>query len=493
MKHLVLPAARGILGTVLGFALGGCGGDDPGPSILLITLDTTRADRLSCYGYDKPTTPNIDRLAADGVRFTNAYAVSSWTLPTHASLFTGKFPSSHGAKYDPEGPINLVQGIKGDPRWDAYKARPIAENEVTLASLLAERGYTTGAVVAGPWLKRVFRLDKGFEFYDDSNFEDLGEAVGELNGRPAEDVTRAAIEFVDAHGDEPFFLFLNYYDPHFPRAPREPFRSRFWPHPIERNPSPECQNALYDAEVAYMDAHVGALLDHLRERGLYEDLWIVVLSDHGELMGEDDLWGHGDSLFEKEIEIPLLIKEPGAERRRGVDDSFVQQVDLLPTILERVGIELPANVQGVPIGSGGAHPIVAETNPLPFMSATKLDRRQKGEWRVLLHDKEKFVWSGEGNHALYDLARDPLELENRAALEPETARRMQGALEMYFASLPPPGATGEVIQPTDQVLKELQSLGYLGDAPPQAPAPAPAPADPPEESSNSGSSPPSSP
>jgi arylsulfatase A-like enzyme len=486
---LAPSVARGLLGTVLVLALYGCGRNEDRPSILLITLDTTRADRLSCYGYDKPTTPNLDRLAEDAVRFTNAYAVSSWTLPTHASIFTGKFPASHGAKYDPEGPINLVQGIKGNPGWKAYSARPLAENEVTLARILREQGYATAGIVAGPWLKRVFSLDKGFDSWDDSNFVDLGQGVGELNGRPAQDVTRAAIEFVDAHADEPFFLFLNYYDPHQPRLPPQPHLGRFWSRPIDN--SAECQNALYDAEVQYMDAHIGVLLDHLRERGLYEDLWIVVVSDHGELMGEDGLWGHGDSLSEQEIEIPLLIKEPGAGRRRGVDDGYVQQVDLMPTILERLGLTPPPNMQGLPIGSGAAHPIVAETNPLPFMSESRTDWRQKGEWRALLHGDEKFLWSGEGHHALYDLARDPLELENRAALEPETARRMQGALEMYFASLPPPGATGEVTQPSEEILEQLEGLGYLGGSSP--PAPEPAPATPPKPNPSPGSSPPSTP
>ncbi len=488
--------ARAFLAFLLAASLGGCGGDSRKPSVLLITLDTTRADRLSCYGYGKPTSPNLDRLAADGLRFENAYAVSSWTLPTHASLFTGKFPSAHGAKYDPEGPLNLVQGIKGNENWSAYRARPMAENEITLASLLRDHGYATGAVVAGPWLKRVFSLDKGFESYDDGNFLDLGKNVGELNGRPAADVTRAALEFVDAHREEPFFLFLNYYDPHGPYVPPEPHLSRFWPHPIERTPSAECQNALYDAEIQYMDLHIGALLDQLRECGLYEDLWIVVVSDHGELMGEEGLWGHGDSLTQPEIHVPLLIKEPGADRPRGVNDAFVQQVDVMPTLLARLSIAPPPNMQGLPIGSHEAHPIVAETNPLPFMSAQKTDWRQKGEWRTLVHRDKKFLSSSLGNHALYDLARDPFELENRAALEPETAHAMEQALEQYFSSLPAPGATGAVEQPSAEVLQELEGLGYIGEATPHAPAPTPAPpTTPPQGTSNpaSGSSKPSKP
>ncbi len=452
----------------------GCSGSER-PSILLITLDTTRADRLSCYGYEKSTSPNLDRLAADGVRFTNAYAVSSWTLPTHASLFTGKFPSAHGAKYDPEGPLSLVQegGIKGNPAWEAYRARPLAENEVTLAEILREHGYATGAVVAGPWLKRVFTLDKGFEHYDDSNYVDHGMGVGQLNGRLAEDVTRAAIEFVDAHEGQPFFLFLNYYDPHSPYVPPEPHRSRFWPHPIPMQPSTECKNALYDAEIQYMDVHVGALVEHLKARGVYEDLWIIVTADHGELMGEEGLWGHGDSLSEPEIKIPLLVKEPGPARPRRTDDAFVQQIDVLPTLLQRLGIAPPPNIQGSSIGSTSAHPIVAEVNPLPFMTAAKTDWRQRGDWQTLVHRNHKFLNNSLGNDALYDLAADPRELENRVALDPERAREMGQALERYLKSLPEPGAVGPVGEVDEELLQELRGLGYIGGEEPGAPSPSP--------------------
>ncbi len=440
----------------------GCAREKRRPSILLVTLDTTRADHLSCYGYAKPTSPNVDRLAADSIRYVNAYATSSWTLPTHASLFTGKLPTAHGATFDPEGPLHLTQegGIKGNASWDAYRARPLARDELTLAELLRRDGFATGAVVAGPWLKRVFSLARGFDAYDDGHFVDLGAKVGELNGRPAEDVTRAAIEYVDTHADRPFFLFLNYYDPHSPWLPPEPHKSAFWSGPEPQRPSPDYASALYDAEIQYADLHLGRLLDHLKARGLYDDCWIVVTADHGELLGDEGLWGHGDSLFQSEIHIPLLVKEPGVDHPRGVSDAFVQQIDLLPTLLQRLSIPIPRGIQGTPIADLPGHPIVAEVNPLPFMSATKKDARQIGGWRALIAANDKLVWSELGHHALYDLVKDPGETTNRYAVEPERARQLQQILAAYVATLPAPGEVGPVEQPDEETRRLLESLGY---------------------------------
>ena len=135
------------------------------PNILLITLDTTRADRLSCYGYERDTSLWLDTLAKESVMYTKAIAPSSWTLPSHASLFTGKFTSSHGARYDPNGPLMLTDAIKGPSTWNQYRARSISTNERTLAEILKGVGYTTGAVVGSPWLKRIFGISKGFDYH----------------------------------------------------------------------------------------------------------------------------------------------------------------------------------------------------------------------------------------------------------------------------------------------------------------------------------------
>jgi arylsulfatase A-like enzyme len=456
-----------------------CGKRVDGPNVLLITLDTTRRDHLGMYGYPIPTSPSLDRLAKDALVYTRAYATSSWTMPTHASMFTGKFPSAHGANYDPEGPLNLGEGIGA--QYGAYRARPIAADEVTLAQLLTEHGYATGGIIAGPWLLERFRLGKGFEHYDD-------EGVTALNGRPAKEVTDAAIEYVDEHEDDAFFLFLNYYDPHSPwwKAPPvdangqptgapEPLQDVRPVFPPGVNPSQvdslTYARICYDAEIRYMDREIGRLLDHLRLRGLYENTWIFVLADHGDLigdpvLGETGLWGHGDSLTEAEIHIPFLVKEPGPGARKGEDPTLVQQVDILPTILQRLGIALPPHVQGKPIGE--KHPIVAELYKLPMMNLriegpNAKDWRHLGDWRVLVDGKDKYGWSSNDTHFLIDLARDPEERTNVVEQKPALAQRLDQALKAYIKVLPKPGATGEVEQPTPAELELLKSLGYVGE------------------------------
>ncbi|MFC1657678.1 sulfatase-like hydrolase/transferase, partial [Candidatus Moduliflexota bacterium] len=157
------------------------------PNIILITLDTTRRDRLGCYGCTSPTSPVLDKLAGESLLYTRAIAPSNWTLPSHASLFTGKFTASHGARFDPEGPLSLGGHLEGPEEfWGAFRARGLGEDEETLAAILAAAGYATGGVAAGPWLKRAFGLDRGFSFWDDGQ-------ISTENGRTADQVTPAAL------------------------------------------------------------------------------------------------------------------------------------------------------------------------------------------------------------------------------------------------------------------------------------------------------------
>jgi arylsulfatase A-like enzyme len=344
------------------------------PNVLVLSLDTTRADRLGIYGYERPTSPVLDRLAHDGAWYERAYTTATWTLPAHASLFTGKFPKSHGARYDPDGPLVLGDEIHGRADWKRIRARGLGPDEHTLAEHLRQAGYRTGGVVAGPWMKAVFGLSRGFEHWDDS-------AITSVNGRPASAVTGAALAWLDAPdaAGQPFFLFLNYFDAHTPFYP--PANLIDLVVPKEERPRGEAKNDrdlsnLYDAEIRAMDFHIGRVLDRLREKDLYDSTLIVAVADHGELLGEHGARGHGASLFEPELRIPLLVKPPRGEDPRGARDELIQISDVFPLILARVGLSIPAGTQAAfPPPQGRM--AFAEVNPLKGIG-------RRGAWRAVI-------------------------------------------------------------------------------------------------------------
>ena len=416
-----------LAGPALALGFTRCRGRIEKPNVVLMTLDTTRRDRLGCYGYSRPTSPNLDALAERSVVFDRAVAASSWTLPSHASIFTGKFPSSHGADYDPQGPLRLTQAIEGPEEWAEYRASGLSPSESTLAHLLREQGYETAAVVGGPWMKRVFGLDRGFETYDE-------EGIGDVNGRLASEVTTAALEFLE-RTERPFFLFLNYFDPHGPYEAPSPFGGSFGQEPSDR----------YDEEILYMDHHIGRFLDGMKRGGLFEDSLIVVTADHGELLGEHGKMGHGASLFEEEIRVPFLVKYPGEEVAPGRSGEPIHHVDVLALVLERLGLS--------PSGRS-RHALLAEVNPLEFMS-------HDGSWRALYLGRHKFLWNSLGNHALYDLEEDPGERNDLSGTDPDRIRLAIGVLDRVFASLPPPGEPGPPATLDEETLKALRSLGYV--------------------------------
>ena len=412
------------------------------PNILLVTLDTTRSDRLGCYGYDQDTSPELDRLASESIVYHRAYSTSSWTLPAHASLFTGKFPSSHGARYEEDGPLKLTSAIDGPKAWDQIAVRTLAANEITIAEILQKNGYRTGAAVGGPWLKRIFGLSKGFEFYDD-------DGISSVNGRAATDVSDAGIRFLDQMDDRPFFLFLNYFDAHFPYKPPAAFRPLF-----HNEVGSVPQSRLYDAEIRYADLELGRLVTELRERGLYDETLILVTADHGELLGEHGTTGHSDFLYQEVIRIPLILKLPASNRTPlRPEDSPIQLLDLFPMILAHADISAPPGIQAA-LPSEPRHPIVAEIYP----SQTK---RRKGNWRVLIEDHWKLLWSSTGAHALFDLDRDPEESVNRMSEFPERGRSMAAALERYLEALPEPGPAGPPARIDAETERALQELGYI--------------------------------
>ncbi len=404
--------------------------------IVLVSIDTLRADRLPAYGYDGVATPAIDRLAADGVLFERAYSHSPQTLPAHVSLFTGRLPFEHGVR------DNL--GFAVGPE------QPL------LPELLAPLGYRSAAFVSSYVLRKEVGLARGFAHYDDRLPAAAPDAPSVSVQRDGGDSLDAAERWLDGLGgaDARLFLFLHLYEPHTPYAP----------------PARFAHYAPYDGEIAYADEIVGRLLDGLRARDLYDEALIVLLSDHGEGLGDHGEDEHGIFLYDEAIRVPLVVKLPagrGAGRRVSVP---VQHIDLLPTLLDLAGAPLPNGLQGrslQPLLAGHA-----DGWPRRRIYAEALHPRYHFGWSelyALTTDRQRYIQAP--REELYDLVADPGERENIAPQRARTVRELRAALDTLRDGARP-AAPAPV---SDDALRRLQSLGYVGsggvvgpDAPAQA-------------------------
>ena len=389
--------------------------------IILISIDTLRADRLPAYGYEGVATPAIDRLAAEGVLFERAYSHSPQTLPAHASMFTGKLPVDHGVR------DNLGFALGAD--------QPL------LPDLLAPLGYRSAAFVSSYVLRKEVGLARGFETYDDR----LPAASPEMSiaqvQRDGAESLAAAEEWLDGNADSPFFLFLHLYEPHTPYEPPERF-ARYDP---------------YDGEIAYADEITGRLLDSLRTRGLYDDSLIILLSDHGEGLGDHGELEHGIFLYDETIRVPLIMKLPGSREAGRRVTAPVQHVDLLPTLLDLTGAAPVTDSAGKSLrplldGEGAAWPerqLYAEAlYPRYHFGWSELYALTTGQFRYIQAPREE----------LYDLIADPAERDNLALQRGRTVRDLRAGLDAVRGD----GALQSPAAVSDDVLQRLRSLGYLG-------------------------------
>lgn len=432
--------------------LPGCGAEERSPTpvapanVLLITLDTTRADHLGLYGYARPTSPVLDLLAKESRVYERAYSTSSWTLPAHASLFTGLVPTTHGARKDPEGELILSAEVATPESWTIYRANAPREDVPTIAELFTAAGWSTGAIVGGPWMKRPFGLARGFQHYDDDDVV--------ADGRRGSAITERARAWLRG-AKKPFFLFLNYFDPHTPYGAPASYTKRV----LEGRPPPpglspdQKQALLYDAEIRYTDDQIGLLLNELRQAGLYDSSWIVVTADHGELLGEHGRTGHGLTLDEVLVRVPLIVKPPAGLWPPARIAEPVLLTDIMPMLLDAIGLPIPDGVQGTVPGRARG-PIFAEVNPLPAES-------EDGDYQAWIEGDWKLLWNSNGRHRLYDLGRDPGESRDLGPDEPARLAEMIDRMNRYVASLPKPDRTRPA-RPVDKDTAEaLRSLGYV--------------------------------
>lgn len=383
-------------------------------SVVLISVDTLRSDRLSAYGYGQATSPHLDALAREGVLFEHAYSHSPLTLPSHASMLTGSLPPRHGVR-------------------DNHGYRLGAELP-TLAAHLVDAGYRTGAVVSSMVLRRDVGLDRGFEFYDDEMPRRRNDRTfAQRSGR--ESIARAVswLDTIDAQA--PFFLWLHLFEPHTPRDAPEPYASRF--------------RDSYDAEVAHADALLGQFLAALRQRNRYDEVLIVVVSDHGEGLGDHGESEHGIFLYRESLQVPLILRLPHGRRggERSVEPAGL--VDLLPTVLARIGVAAPVDVDGRDL-------FAEQTGPAePIYSETFFARHQYGwsELRSAIDGALHYIQAPRPE--LYDLREDPREVH-------ELLRRGRDgtSLAAWIEEIGKGVESTANVSPADRA--RLASLGYVG-------------------------------
>ncbi|HLE84835.1 MAG TPA: sulfatase-like hydrolase/transferase, partial [Thermoanaerobaculia bacterium] len=417
----------------------GCRSDSPeglprapeGTPVVLVSIDTLRSDRLPAYGYAAGDTPALDALAADGIVYERAYIHSPTTLPSHASILTGLLPPDHGVR-------------------DNLGYRLEASRLPYLPEILRAAGYRTGGFVSAYVLRSAVGLDAGFDTFDDQvEFRDR-QGLGELQRSGRETLARA-LEWLDSVGDEPFFLFLHIYEPHTPYDPPEPFASRL--------ASP------YDGEVAAADRVVGRLVEALEERGLYDRSLLVVLSDHGEGLMDHGEQEHGILLYREALQVPLLVKLPGAERSAVRVAAPAQLVDVVPTVLDLLGLERPGGLPGESL-------LALETRqgePRSIYSETYYPRLHLGwsDLASIVRDRHHLIQGPEPE--LYDLVSDPAETRDVLRDERRAYAALRDALGEIDRELQAPG---EVDSETRQ---KLAALGYVGSAGAAAEGPLPDP------------------
>jgi len=398
-------------------------------NLLLVTLDTTRADRIHAYGFDGIATPNLDRLAREGILFEQAVAPAPLTLPAHSSIFTGKFPPAHGVR-DNGGFF-------------------LDDSETTLAERLRDRGFATGGFVGAYVLDHKWGVSQGFETYFDdfdlTKYQSL--SLGSVD-RPGDEVADKALAWLDRIGSRRFFGWVHFYDAHSPYQPPEPFASRYAGHP-------------YIGEIAFVDSQVGRLLSYLDTHDLARNTVVVVMGDHGESLGEHGEGTHGFFVYQATLHVPLLIRAPfDSMAGRRVTDT-VRSIDILPTALDLLGVQTGEQFEGasvVPLMTGARKEL-----GLGAYSEAVYPRFHFGwsDLRALTSGRYKYVAAPRPE--LYDLQQDPTESKNIYPERPALGDRMQqelSALERRMSAAAPAAKTDVEVDPDAR--QRLAALGYVG-------------------------------
>lgn len=454
------------------------------PNIVVVVLDSVRRDHLSHYGYHRSTTPNLDRVAADAVTFRNAYSASSWTIPSHASLFTGLYPTAHRADFD---------------------TRHLDSRHQTIAELAASAGYRTACFTANGFISHHTNLDHGFQ--DSVDIRRPGPFQKGMLGRFSRGMyrrwhqsrgkdrgstrlTRLAERWLtEMDRETPFLLFLNYMDCHLPYKLRTPDRYRFI-EPEHRDRADavpqdpfatmasgrelsetelEDLQGLYDGALYHLDRQIGRLDEALRRLGLADDTILVVTSDHGESFGEHGLLDHQYGLYEHLIAVPLILRLPAGQFAGREISSLVQLTDVMPSVAEWIGVPVPA------AAAGTTHPLLDEgardwsvseylvpnlrtlRRRIPDVDVTRFDRA----FRSIRDERHKLVLSREGSVQLFDLLEDPAEESDISSGAREVVDRLSRRLDELLGPWPDIGDSSGTADVDPELRERLEALGYL--------------------------------
>jgi len=406
-------------------------------NVVIVTFDTTRADHLGPYGHPEARTPVIDQLAAEGVLFERASAPVPITLPSHTTLMTGKVPFTHGIRDN--GLFILDQ------------------DQLTLAEILKQQGYQTAAGIASFPLTSRFGLNQGFNLFEDNitvSYEDL---YGQrsfpksrlfFDERPASRVNEAVFPWLEEHHDDPFFLWVHYFDPHHPHEPPAPYDQIF-------------AHDLYSGEIAYADESLGRLLDRLKSLGVYDNTLVILTSDHGEGNGEHNESTHSTLMYNSTLHVPLIIRHPkllGAGQRV---KPWVGTVDVMPTILDILDLDIPEDIQGSSLWPYVETPEDISSAVKNEIYAETLSPRVSNGWgelRGLFYGDIKYIHGPRPE--LYDLSVDHDELNNLIQQHPELAMEMKARLETYLQDHRVEGLDNST-SVSQETLSRLRGLGYI--------------------------------
>ncbi len=424
------------------------------PNVILIVSDATRADHLHCYGYDKETTPNLDELAREGVLFNNAIAQGSHTIVATPAIISSIYPSQHG--------MSTYRDI-------------LSDSVMTIAEVLQAQGYETIGISTNPHLTKQTGFDQGFDRYkSDSSW---------LN-TDAEKVIDEFLGWLTKNGDRRFFAFLFLIDPHSPYEPPFSFLKRFggdenfivndWnvdSLSLYEGTERDELLARYDGELSYLDFHIGRLVKAMKRSGIYDNTVIVYTSDHGEAFWDHGRVGHGDTLYDELLRIPLIMKTPKLFRfpelsiPPGRREFPVGQIDIMPTILDLLGISIPKAVQGISLltpvfgKTGETDRLIFSEDILLQLGPYNIRSVRDGKWKFILN--QKFP-EGSMQRELFNLEKDPHERVNLLDEEKETAKRLERELVVFMGRMERVSfASGRKNLPTRSMLESLKALGYI--------------------------------